>query len=221
MDMVGDLVLTHLDRDHFNPVWCKTIARQNIKIHIHKDHVPRATRAGIAEDCIVPFEHSIDLHGTTVETIQFAHDMLGTSGFIFDNGDVRFGFATDLGRVPPELLDRYVDLDAIAFESNYDPTMQLQSSRPQFLVERIMGGDGHLSNAQSMRAIEHIASQSNLQHIVLLHLSSQCNTPSIIREMYQDQLPQYANYLTISHQDRCSRLLCIGSRQQEKAIVDR
>jgi phosphoribosyl 1,2-cyclic phosphodiesterase len=99
--------------------------------------------------------------------------------------------------------------------------MQLQSSRPQFLVERIMGGDGHLSNAQSMRAIEHIASQSNLQHIVLLHLSSQCNTPSIIREMYQDQLPQYANYLTISHQDRCSRLLCIGSRQQEKAIVDR
>jgi phosphoribosyl 1,2-cyclic phosphodiesterase len=221
MDMVGDLVLTHLDRDHFNPVWCKTIARQNIKIHIHKDHVPRATRAGIAEDCIVPFEHSIDLHGTTVETIQFAHDMLGTSGFIFDNGDVRFGFATDLGRVPPELLDRYVDLDAIAFESNYDPTMQLQSSRPQFLVERIMGGDGHLSNAQSMRAIEHIASQSNLQHIVLLHLSSQCNTPSIIREMYQDQLPQYANYLTISHQDRCSRLLCIGSRQQETAIVDR
>jgi phosphoribosyl 1,2-cyclic phosphodiesterase len=146
--------------------------------------------------------------------------MLGTSGFIFDNGDVRVGFATDLGRVPPQLLDRYVDLDAIAFESNYDPTMQLQSNRPQFLIDRIMGGDGHLSNAQSMTAIEHIASQSNLQHIVLLHLSSQCNTPSIIREMYQNHLPQLANCLTISHQDRCSRLLCVRNRLQEGAVVD-
>ena len=215
MDMVDDFLLTHLDRDHFNPAWCRTIARRSIRVHVHKNHVARATHAGISTDCILPFEHSIDLHDINVETIQFAHDSLGTSGFIFDTGGVRFGFATDLGRVPPQLLEKYVDLDAIAFESNYDPTMQLESSRPQFLKERIMGGDGHLSNQQSMDAIEYIAAQSRLQHIVLLHLSRQCNTPSIVRTMYRDQLPALGDFLTITQQDRCSKLLSVQSRTRE------
>jgi len=215
IDMVSDILLTHLDRDHFNPAWCRTIARLAIRVHVHKHHVERATRTGIPTGCIVPFDDSIELHGTTVETIQFAHDSLGTSGFIFNTGEVRFGFATDLGRVPPLLLDKYVDLDAIAFESNYDPTMQLQSNRPQFLKDRIMGGEGHLSNEQSMMAIKHIAARSKLQHIVLLHLSRQCNTPSIIRAMYRDLLPGLADSLTISQQDRCSKLLSVRNRREE------
>ena len=215
MDMVNDFLLTHLDRDHFNPAWCRTIARLKIRVHVYKDHVARATRAGISMDCIVPFEDNIDLYGINVETIQFAHDALGTSGFIFDTGSVRFGFATDLGCVPSKLLDKYVNLDAIAIESNYDPTMQLESNRPQFLKERIMGGDGHLSNQQSMDAIEHIAAKSRLQHIVLLHLSRQCNTPSIVRAMYRDHLPALGGFLTITQQDRCSRLLSVQSRRRE------
>lgn len=215
MDMVNDFLLTHLDGDHFNPAWCRTIARRNIRVHVHKDHVTRAAQAGIPTDCVVPFDNNIDLHGVNVETIQFAHDALGTSGFIFDTGNVRFGFATDLGHVPPQLLEKYVNLDAIAFESNYDPTMQLESNRPKFLKDRIMGGDGHLSNQQSMDAIEHIAAQSRLQHIILLHLSRQCNTPSIVRAMYRDQLPKLGGFLTITQQDRCSRLLSVQDRRLE------
>ena len=105
-------------------------------------------------------------------------------------------------------------------QSNYDPAMQLQSNRPQFLIDRIMGGDGHLSNAQSMAAIKHIDSQSTLQHVVLLHLSSQCNSPKIIREMWQHHLPHLVNCLTISQQDQCSRLLSIRNNYQEVAAVN-
>ena len=206
---VRDVVMTHFDRDHFNPVWCKTFLQQGVRVHMHEHHVPRARRVGLDEACIVPFDTSLHLHGTEVEALRFAHDALGTIGFIFDTGNVRFGFATDLGRVPKQLLDRFIDLDGIAFESNYDIAMQQMSNRPESLKNRIMDGEGHLSNEQSLAAICHIASESSLQHIVLLHLSRECNSPRIIQDLYLENLSHLHQRVTITSQDRCSRLLSI------------
>lgn len=215
LDDVEDVVVTHFDRDHFNPVWCKTFLQRGMRVHVHELHVARALRAGLDESCIVPFTNSLQLRGAKVEAIRFAHDALGTVGFIFGTGDLRFGFATDLGRVPQVLLDRFVDLDGIAFESNYDPTMQRMSNRPESLKNRIMDGGGHLSNEQSLAAICHIASESSLQHIVLLHLSRQCNSPALIHDLYLDNLPHLREMLTVTCQDRCSRLLSIEKRTAE------
>ncbi|MBC8421702.1 MBL fold metallo-hydrolase [bacterium] len=206
---VRDVVVTHFDRDHFNPVWCRTFLREGVRVHIHERHVARAKRTGLDESCIVPFQNSLQLHSSTVETIHFSHDALGTVGFIFDTGSVRFGYATDLGRVPQQLLDRFINLDAIAIESNYDARMQLLSNRPESLKSRIMDGDGHLSNEQSLAAICHIDSESSLQHIVLLHLSRQCNSPHIISDLYLDNAPHLHQRLTMTSQDRCSRLLLV------------
>ena len=217
LDDVQDVLVTHFDRDHFNPVWCKTFAQRNMRVHIHEKHIGRAERAGLDERCIVPFTTNIQLHGSNVETIHFAHDALGTIGFIFDTGTLRFGFATDLGRVPQLLLDRFIHLDGIAFESNYDPTMQAMSNRPEALKSRIMDGEGHLSNEQSLAAICHIASESDLQHIVLLHLSRQCNSPAIIRDLYQANLAHLYSSVTITCQDRCSRLLSIVANAESTA----
>jgi len=207
LEMVKDVVVTHLDRDHFNPVWCRTFSQRGVRVHLHESHTERAVRAGLDDDCIVPFNNEFELHGANVEPVHVAHDSLGTFSFIFDTAQTRFGFATDLGRVPQHLLDRFVNLHGIAFESNYDPTMQEMSNRPESLKSRIMDGGGHLSNEQSLAAICHIASESNLQHIVLLHLSRQCNSPAIIRDLYLDNLAHLYNLVTITSQDRCSRML--------------
>lgn len=207
LDDVGDVLLTHLDRDHFNPVWCRTIATRNIKVHLYEGHVERALAAGLQPDSLLPFTTSVKLGCVTVETIHMAHDALGTVGFIFNHSGFRFGFATDLGRVPESLLNAFTSLDAIAIESNYDPTMQSRSGRPEWLKERIMGGGGHLSNEESLDAIRMISSNSRLQHIVLLHLSQQCNSPAIIRNLYQENLAHLYDTVTITSQTQCSRLL--------------
>ncbi len=209
LDMVSDVVITHLDRDHFNPVWCRTFLQRGVRVHLHESHVARARSAGLDEACIVPFKNTFHLHGAQVEPVHVAHDALGTFSYIFDTGKTRFGLATDLGRVPQHLLDRFVNLDGVAFESNYDPSMQEMSNRPAALKSRIMDGGGHLSNEQSIAAICHIAAESNLQHIVLLHLSRQCNSTAIIRDLYRDNLAHLYNYVTMTSQDRCSRLLSI------------
>jgi phosphoribosyl 1,2-cyclic phosphodiesterase len=209
---VRDVVVTHFDRDHFNPVWCRTFLQQGVRVHIHEQHVPRAKRVGLDDACIVPFDTTLHLHGAEVEALRFAHDALGTIGFIFDTGKVRFGFATDLGRVPQQLLDRFVNLDGIAFESNYDIVMQETSNRPESLKSRIMDGEGHLSNEQSLAAICHIASESSLQHIVLLHLSRQCNSPGLIRDLYRENVAHLHELVTITSQERCSRMLSIENQ---------
>ncbi|MGY8752947.1 MAG: MBL fold metallo-hydrolase [Phycisphaerales bacterium] len=217
LDDVSDVLVTHFDRDHFNPVWCRMFLLRGIRVHMHESHVPRAKRAGLDETCIVPFRGEIELHGAHIEAVRFSHDVLGTIGFIIDTGKTRFGFATDLGRVPQNLLDRFVNLNGIAFESNYDPTMQAMSNRPEALKSRIMDGEGHLSNEQSLAAICHIASESDLQHIVLLHLSRQCNSPAIIRDLYQANLAHLYSSVTITCQDRCSRLLSIVANAESTA----
>jgi hypothetical protein len=103
----------------------------------------------------------------------------------------RAGFATDLGRVPAHLIERFEGVNLVALESNYDPEMQRGSDRPWFLKERIMGGRGHLSNEQAFAAVKAILDQCERgrrrlpDHIVLLHRSRQCNCPKIVRGVFE------------------------------------
>jgi phosphoribosyl 1,2-cyclic phosphodiesterase len=209
MENISDVLLTHLDRDHFNPAWCRTLLHRGIAVHLHERHLHRAIHVGLDRSILRPFKSSIEFDAVQIETLHMAHDELGTVGFVFTYLECgnRFGFATDLGRVPKSLLDTFVKLDALAIESNYDPTMQQMSRRPEFLKDRIMGGSGHLSNEESLEAVSRISESSSLKHIVLLHLSRQCNSPSIIRDLYQTKLAHLDPLLTITDQDRCSRLL--------------
>jgi phosphoribosyl 1,2-cyclic phosphodiesterase len=117
----------------------------------------------------------------------------------------RIGYATDLGRVPSQLIRQFVGVDILAIESNYDPEMQLRSGRPAFLQRRIMGGRGHLSNQQSFDAVQQlfnrcIATRNDLpRHVALLHRSRQCNCPNLVREVFS-QDSRLPGRLTLAEQ---------------------
>lgn len=205
---LSDIVLTHLDRDHFTPTWMKVIARHDIHLHVHRRQQSRAGREGIDFRCASVFDDGIELDpNTRFESVPFAHDQLGTVGFVIEHRGARLGYATDLGRVPERLFDRFTALDALAMESNYDREMQVASARPAFLKRRIMNGRGHLSNEQTLEAVQRIADDSSLQHVALLHLSRQCNCPKRVSALYQQCAPHLAERLTITQQDRATPLL--------------
>src|SRR5207237_1874511 len=116
--------------------------------------------------------------------------------FAGDNGDAAaLGFVTDLGHMPGTLIDHLRAVDVLAIESNYCPRLQQSSGRPWFLKRRITGGRGHLSNEQCAAAVSEIRPRS---HVVLLHLSRECNHPSLAAGAH-DGAP-YA--LTLSHHER-------------------
>lgn len=198
---VSDIVLTHFDTDHFNPGWIKGMRTHEITAHFHQRHRNEAARRGMTMHRGTMFADSFELHDAIqFEPIMLAHDANGTAGFIIEHESVRVGFATDLGRVTRELLDRFRGLHALAMESNYDRDLQVTSHRPRFLKKRIMGGSGHLSNEESIDAVMRIAEQSALAHVVLLHLSRQCNDPRIIKRLYGRRAPHLIDRLTITSQ---------------------
>ena len=213
LEDVSHILLTHLDRDHFNPVWINAARRLGITIHLHHKQRLRAFSSGFSIGEVDLFDETFNLDlFTSVEAIHFAHDALGTVGFIIEHGDARLGFATDLGRVPDHLFDHFRGLHALAFESNYDRRMEMDSERPIFVKRRVMGGMGHLSNEQSLDAVSRIAAQSPLSQIALLHLSQQCNNPRIILDLYRDGAPHLFPFLTVTNQNHPTPLLGVTAR---------
>ncbi len=170
---VTDVLLTHLDADHWREPWMRQRDFRAV-IHLHERHWPAAESLRQHRQRVRvfsgPFKPVDDLH---VDPLIQHHDEHGVAAFRLrcPGGDI--GFATDLGRVTPELIEHFRGVDLLAIESNYCPKMQAESDRPHFLKQRIMGGSGHLSNQQCAQATAAIGPR----HVVLLHLSRQCNTP--------------------------------------------
>lgn len=204
---ISAVCLTHLDSDHFNSNWFKTLEKFQIPIYCHAGVAERVRYQAPSVDvrsfeCGTSFE---PIEGLCFDAISCAHDETGSHGFVIDGFSTRIGYATDLGHVPGELLESFCDLDVLCIESNYDRQMQLDSTRPWFLKQRVMGGKGHLSNEQAYAAVVQMlnrceaAGRALPRHIVLLHRSRECNCPDLLRSHFSRD-PRIAKRLTLAEQ---------------------
>jgi phosphoribosyl 1,2-cyclic phosphodiesterase len=222
---ISAMVLTHLDRDHFNPNWLLTIVKNGVRVFLARErmkeflHFPDVrdlqatlTKRRMAEDALekllVPFDEVLEpVRGVRIEALALAHDEAGSHGFVLECDGYRVGFATDLGHVPQVLIEKFCGVDLLALESNYDPEMEESSDRPYYLKQRIMGGRGHLSNEQALAAVQAILDRTletygadHLpRHVVLLHRSRQCNCPKLVRALFSAD-HRIAPILTLAQQ---------------------
>lgn len=116
---ISALCLTHLDGDHFSPRRGSTLRRLNIPLYCHANKVSDLVLCcPDLAPLIRPFEAApfSPIDGMGCEPIHFAHDRLGSHGFVFDGTSYRIGYATDLGHVPSYFFDCFCDLDCIALE---------------------------------------------------------------------------------------------------------
>lgn len=219
-DQIDDALVTHLDHDHFNPNWLTALPR-HARLRMHVSHARDLTlRARTRSMCLADLDHDgaplTPAHGArivpfdldpfplddhlSVAPMLMTHDDSGVATFRFNfntpTGSSSAAFCTDMGHATDALADHLLasgPIDVLAIESNYCPRMQLDSDRPIQLKRRIMGGSGHLSNQQ---ALEFIHAVKPREHVVLLHLSRQCNCPNIVASLHAGA--DYA--LTISTQ---------------------
>jgi ribonuclease BN (tRNA processing enzyme) len=225
-DQIDDAIVTHLDADHFHPTWL-TALPAHARLRMHERHARRLRESpsASAAERIHAFEESpfdIDAEGggITVRPLLMSHDEQGVSTLRIDMPGLNagaLGFCTDLGHVTADLIDhlRADDgVDVLALESNYCPRMQLASDRPAFLKQRIMGGSGHLSNQEALEAVRAISPR---EHVVLLHLSRQCNHPALVADLHAGG--DYA--LTIADQYNPTRWIRLtrGERPLGRPVV--
>lgn len=195
------ILFTHFDHDHAKNGWGKVAMSTGMRLFCASRHVPHARERGYPDVAIAPFDArgtGFEFGGLRIAPCETPHDDGSTVAFRIETDAGTLGFATDLGRVSRTLIDFLRGSHILAFESNYDPTMQEASSRPQFLKDRIMGGRGHLSNAECVEAVREISWPQVPERVVLLHLSRDCNCPRLVRSLWEREAPDLAARLEIA-----------------------
>lgn len=111
-----------------------------------------------------------------VEPFSVPHDAYDPVGFILTHNTCGVGVVTDMGIATELIRQRLRTCRCLVLESNYDDDLLRDSPRPWSLKQRIMGHQGHLSNAHARALVEAIASDT-LERVYLAHLSNDCNHP--------------------------------------------
>jgi phosphoribosyl 1,2-cyclic phosphodiesterase len=224
MEETTDVVLTHFDHDHLNAGWLGELRSRDWRIWIGRRHLDAARAIGLPTARLEAIRDRTAIGGgLSLEPVRTPHDEHGSTAWVIELGDgegaARLGWATDLGRVPEELHERFRDLDALAIESNYDPLLQARSPRPDFLKRRITGGAGHLSNDESLAAALRVADAGSLQAVVLLHLSRECNDPALVHGLWRERAASLVPRLVIARQDEPAATVRVAVRRREPAAA--
>jgi len=191
---VNAALLTHTHGDHWNRYTLEQFRRLKIPLIAHALH--HDTLAACDE--YGPLKKAGLVHGYTptpftlggilrVQPVEVPHDSEPTFAFrigqsLSDGTSWSYGHASDLGCVPEALLHLFEGVDALSLEFNHDVQLERASPRPRHLVQRVLSDRGHLSNTQAadvLRAWVDAGEAGDIQAVVALHLSRDCNRPEL------------------------------------------
>jgi phosphoribosyl 1,2-cyclic phosphodiesterase len=177
------IVLTHEHYDHMRGA--ESIARKfSIPIYLTRGTLD-ASMIDRQETPTVIFDNNStfsigDLHVHACRTL---HDACDPACFVIEARDgTRVGIASDLGYVDHAVLQHLNGCDGLFFESNHDLDMLRMGTYPWSLKRRIMSRVGHLSNDDSMSAVQRMIG-ADLKTLCMIHLSQKNNHESIVRDM--------------------------------------
>ncbi|MGE4572248.1 MAG: MBL fold metallo-hydrolase [Candidatus Izemoplasmatales bacterium] len=183
------IFITHEHRDHVSGLRV-LLNKHDISIYLsegtYKGFDKRFT-GDIKESSLVFLreEELIDFMHFQVLPFYTYHDAIEPLGFRFIENDESFVYMTDTGYFPLRKYDLIKNASAYMVESNYESEMLLESSRPWLLKRRILEDTGHLSNEDSANLILDIMGEKT-KHIILAHISEDCNLPLVAKETYEE-----------------------------------
>lgn len=125
--------------------------------------------------------------GLSITAFDVPHDATENLGYFIDFMGEKFTFVTDLGRFTQRVADFCKISNHIIIESNYDAQMLDSGNYPPYLIERIRGGKGHLSNFETSLAVRDVYHEG-IKNIFLCHLSDNNNTPELAFEATKNAL---------------------------------
>lgn len=133
---------------------------------------------------------AFDFQDLRIECFPVPHDAVDPVGFVIADEESRLGVLSDVGYVTNLIKDRLRASDSLFVEANYDAQLlEADTKRPWSTKQRISSRHGHLSNDQAAELIESIA-HPGLHHVILGHLSDDCNDPDRVVRRVQEGLHQ-------------------------------
>ncbi|PWU08101.1 MAG: metal-dependent hydrolase [Verrucomicrobia bacterium] len=124
-----------------------------------------------------------------VRPFSVPHDAADPLGFCLAHDDVLFGVLTDLGHAPGLVLESLRGIHGLLIETNHDEALLHQDiKRPWAIKQRILSRHGHLSNASAAHVVRQLLDSSPLEHVILGHLSKDCNRPELATQRVDEEL---------------------------------
>jgi phosphoribosyl 1,2-cyclic phosphodiesterase len=117
-----------------------------------------------------------------VQTFTVPHDAIDPVGFCLCVEGMKIGLVTDLGYIPDSVRVHVRETEFLMIESNHDLDMLKVGPYPWSVKQRVMGRNGHLSNAMVSDFIAD-GLGSCVRTLVLTHLSEHNNHPVIAHMM--------------------------------------
>jgi len=118
------------------------------------------------------------------------HDSSDNVGYCVVCEGITFCLMTDVGHVTDEMKTFITRANYLVIEANHDVEMLKNGPYPDFLKTRVLGENGHLSNAACAQALAENASP-DLRHVWLCHLSEENNHPELARKTIEHTLRGY------------------------------
>jgi phosphoribosyl 1,2-cyclic phosphodiesterase len=221
---VKAVLLTHTHSDHWNDRTFRELARRGVPVYCHGEHAQYLLASspsfhGLHSARLVrTYDGGPELHlpgGLRCRPLALRHDGGATFGFRFERADdpaCALGYVADLGCWDRRLAEALADVDVLALEFNHDVALEYASGRQPRLIARVLGDEGHLSNAQAtglLREVLRLSTPGRVRHVIQLHLSQQCNHPKLAAAAAWEVLAELADApeLHTAHQDRPLRPL--------------
>lgn len=181
LDSLDGILLTHEHQDHTGglevlsrkrqvPLFCTALTQETLAGNLKFRQTPtwRLMTTGAA----------FEFQDLRIESFPVPHDAVDPVGFVIADEESRLGILSDVGYVTNLIKDRLRDADSLFIEANYDTQLlENDTKRPWSTKQRISSRHGHLSNEQAAELVREVA-HPGLSHVVLGHLSDDCNDPA-------------------------------------------
>ncbi len=219
IDQVSGVILTHEHSDHVRGlgVLCKS---RPLPVYAN-----RLTAEAVTTDPewqekvriswrLFSTGTSFEVGDLLVESFSVPHDAYDPVGYVIRHpgSGLAVGVLTDLGHATKLVTERVRQMDVLVVEANHDlKLLQEDAARPWALKQRIMSRHGHLSNDAAATLASDVACDK-LRHVLLAHLSRDCNRPELARQAVADKLRKIgANHtaVTVSSQDKPTATLTL------------
>jgi len=176
--------ISHEHSDHIKglPVFAK---KHNIPVYI--SNPTRMNGKLLLNDLLtfnIAHQEEIMVGKLKVSVFSKFHDAADPYSFTIEYNDFCVGVFTDIGAVCDNLIAHFSKCNAAFLEANYDTEMLENGRYPYFLKRRIMGGKGHLSNAEALNLfVKH--RPVHMSHLLLSHLSKDNNEPELVEKLFK------------------------------------
>jgi phosphoribosyl 1,2-cyclic phosphodiesterase len=148
-----------------------------------------ATKVNVANIKIVEKDQQFNIGEFKITPFALPHDSSENVGYCIEYQNIVFTIMTDIGMATDNVAIYIGKSTHLVIESNYDTQMLMNGKYTAILKQRIMGGNGHLSNDQTGMALA-ANYHDSLKQVWLCHLSEENNLPETALETVVKHMKQ-------------------------------